>query len=181
MGLNLDTYYVGVGYTLGMYRYLRLHYLYLLPSAIATPLLFSVYYHYILGLGAENDMSLAFMLGAFFLCFFVGQLLMFVMIRTRSDVRLSRTLGSYEAFLLGLLHLLLFLTPLFDTRYNSQTRVTLPSLASEYMGFLFSSSSGVIAAFLFFAVPILYIYIFFVVAYERLHQTSLEMHIPGRE
>jgi hypothetical protein len=127
-----------------------------------------------MGGGVDGGYEVLF-IGFFYVCFMVGQVILFVLMRTRPDVSLSRVFGSFDARLLTLLYAFMLMLPFFISGYDSNTDRSIPSFASKYIGFLFSNSSDTVALLLVLVIFLLYLYIFGVVIYERFTRTNIEV------
>lgn len=131
-------------------------------------------------LGLGEDLASGFygsLIASFYFCFVIGQLILFILMRTRSDVRATKTFSDFDAWLLTLLYVLMLLIPFFVPGNNQETGTPILSLAARYVGILFLNCSDDIGLLLLLAVCLLNLVIFVVVIYERLTQTSIDMGV----
>lgn len=165
-----------------MYWFLRLHYLLYFPVLIGIPL----WYGYVMEaipLESDGNMADGFMLlllTLLYVGFFLGQCILWILMQTRSDVSISRTFGSFDAWSLTALYVLVLLAPLFYPGYDVNERTILPSLASQHAPVFFSDSSGTILTCLALIAVLLYIGMFAIIVYERIKQTSIELGFPQK-
>jgi hypothetical protein len=165
-----------------MYRFLRLHYLLFLPSIVIIPS-FTIFILSLVPFQRGDGVDSGFyglLIAFFYLCFTLGQIVLYILIRTRPDVRLTRTCSSYDALLFTFLYSSLMILPFFHPGYDHIAGKQIPSIAARTLDVLFENSSDTIFYLLLLIVFVLYFYIFIVVVYERFKRTAIEVNLPAR-
>lgn len=156
---------------------MRIHYLLVLPSSVLLPLWF---WWVIARLpGINDDLGLGLMTLFSVTALFFGQIIYFILLRTRPDVRLSRTVGSLDAVLLTALYCGLLLLPatIFGT---SPSGAETSSLLMKIFGDGVRDISASLGMILWLTMPLYYLVCLAILVWERFSKTSVEINLPDR-